>query len=85
MKGRIVHFRRNRRITTSHVQMIVIPEGATNREGATKLIGKTVQYNTGAKVIKGEVRGPHGNIGALRVKFEQGMPGQALGKEVHIG
>ncbi|MCB1084399.1 MAG: 50S ribosomal protein L35ae, partial [Simkania sp.] len=43
-----------------------------------------VVYNTGKKDITGEVRSAHGNSGALRVLFETGMPGQAIGKTVAI-
>lgn len=64
--------------------MILLAEKITSREEAEKLVGKTVTYNTGKKEITGEVRSPHGNSGALRVLFETGMPGQALGKEATI-
>jgi large subunit ribosomal protein L35Ae len=64
--------------------MIVVVEGLESREKAQAYVGKTVVYNTGKKEIKGEVRSPHGNKGALRVLFETGMPGQAIGKEVKI-
>jgi len=30
------------------------------------------------------VRSPHGNKGALRVLFERGMPGQAIGTKVEL-
>lgn len=82
MKGRIVNFRRGKE-TTYHNQMI-IEAGQSNREEATKLVGKEVVYDTGKNKIKGEVRSAHGNSGALRVMFEKGMPGQSLGKEVEL-
>ena len=65
-------------------QMIVVVDGVESREQAKPYVGKTVLYNTGKKDIKGEVRSPHGNKGALRVLFETGMPGQAIGKQVKI-
>ncbi len=64
--------------------MIVIVDGIDSREKAKPFVGKTVVYNTGKKDIKGEVRSPHGNKGALRVLFETGMPGQAIGKQVTV-
>ena len=83
MKARIAHFRQNRHTTYGN-QMILLVDGIDSREAASKLVGKTVTYNTGKKDIQGEVRSAHGNSGALRVLFETGMPGQALGKEASI-
>ncbi|HIH24236.1 TPA: 50S ribosomal protein L35ae [Candidatus Woesearchaeota archaeon] len=65
-------------------QMIVVVDGCDSREKAQAYVGKTIVYSTGKKDIKGEVRSPHGNKGALRVLFEVGMPGQAIGQEVKI-
>ncbi|MFC1648833.1 50S ribosomal protein L35ae [Nanoarchaeota archaeon] len=83
MQGRISSFRRGVHHTYSN-QMIVIAEGIDKKEAAEKLVGKKVVYNTGKRDILGEVRSAHGNHGALRVLFESGMPGQALGAEVKI-
>lgn len=63
-------------------QMIVVVEGVDTRAKAQTYVGKTVVYSTGKKDVKGEVRSAHGNKGALRVLFETGMPGQAIGQEV---
>ncbi len=83
MKARIAHFRQNRHTTYGN-QMILKVEGVSSREEAQKLVGKTVTYDTGKKKISGEVRSAHGNSGALRVLFETGMPGQALGQEATL-
>lgn len=64
--------------------MILSVEGVSSREKAQELVGKTVNYNTGKRTISGEVASAHGNSGAIRVIFETGMPGQALGKEVEL-
>jgi len=64
--------------------MIVIVENVNKKEDAQKLVGKKVVYNTGKKDILGKVSGAHGNKGAVRVIFETGMPGQAIGKKVKI-
>ena len=54
-------------------------------EKAEKLVGKKVTWTSPAgKQIKGEVRSAHGNSGAVRVLFETGMPGQALGTSVKL-
>jgi len=83
MEGIISNFRRNRHTTSSN-QMVVLVDGVDSREAADKLVGKKVTYNTGKKDISGEVRSPHGNKGALRVLFETGMPGQAIGQKVTV-
>jgi len=84
MKGVIVNYRRGRH-TQNPKQMIVKIEGINAREDAKKLVGKEVVWKTpGGKEIRGKIIAPHGNKGAVRVKFEKGLPGQALGKEVDI-
>ncbi len=84
MKGVIVNYRRGRH-TFNPYQMIVKIEGIKNREDAEKLIGKIVVWKTpSGKEIKGKITAPHGNKGAVRVRFEKGMPGQAIGAEVEV-
>ncbi len=83
MEGTIVNFRRSMH-TTSTNQMVVSVKGIDSLEKARELIGKKVAYNTGKKDINGEIRSSHGNKGAVRVLFETGMPGQAIGKKVKI-
>lgn len=83
MKGRIVHFKQNRHTTTGN-QMIVEVEGVSTREEASKLADKKVTYKTKNGEINGVVASAHGNSGKLRVRFEKGMPGQALTQEVDI-
>jgi large subunit ribosomal protein L35Ae len=83
MRAVIHNYRRSIK-TTSGNQMIVVVEGVDSRDKAKAYVGKAVIYATGKKDIKGQVRSTHGNKGALRVLFETGMPGQAIGKEVTI-
>ena len=83
MNARIHNFRRSIHKPSGN-QMIVVVDGMDSKEKAQALVGKTVVYNTGKKQIKGEVRSTHGNKGALRVLFETGMPGQAIGQEVSL-
>lgn len=83
MEGVISNFKRNRHTTSSN-QMIVLVDGVADKEAAAKLVGKKVTYDTGKKKITGEVRSSHGNSGALRVLFETGMPGQAIGQKVAL-
>ncbi len=83
MKGTIVNYRRSVHHTKGN-QVIVQPEGVTSREEAEKLVGKKVVWNTGKRGLQGEVAAAHGKQGAVRVRFETGMPGQCLGQEVQI-
>ncbi len=84
MKGIIVNYRRGRH-TQNPRQMIIKVEGVESREEAEKLIGKEVIFKTpSGKEIKGKITAPHGNKGAVRARFERGLPGQALGKEVTV-
>ena len=65
--------------------MIVEVAGVTTKEAAEKLVGKVVVWASPAKrEIKGKVTFTHGGNGAVRVLFEKGMPGQALGDKVKI-
>lgn len=83
MKARIASYRRSVTRTYGN-QVIVEAEGVANREAATKLVGKKVTWNTGKRSLSGEIASAHGKKGALRVRFEGGMPGQCLGQEVSI-
>lgn len=84
MKGVIVNFRSARHHQYDN-QMIVKVESLDSRDKAAKLVGKKVVWTTESKKeITGEIRSAHGNKGALRVLFETGMPGQAVGTEVKI-
>ncbi len=86
MKGVIASFRGSRR-RKKHRQMIVEIEGITSKEQAENLKGKVVIWNSPGKKgkqIKGVIAQPHGVKGRVRVHFEKGLPGQALGQEVSI-
>jgi len=84
MQGTIVNFRRGRRTQTLN-HLIVSLNGVDNREKAAKLVGKMVAWKSPAgKEIKGKIASAHGNVGAIRVIFEKGMPGQSVGTKVEI-
>ena len=83
MKGTIANYRRSVHRTYGN-QVIIQPEGVSSREEAEKLVGKKVSWNTGKRALNGEVASAHGKQGAVRVRFETGMPGQCLGQEVQI-
>ncbi len=84
MQGTIANFRIGRH-TQKPNQMIVKPEGVSNKDKAVELIGKEVIWKSPAgKQIKGKVAKEHGRNGFVRVLFEKGMPGQAIGTKVEI-
>ena len=86
MEGTIVNFRMARHHTKGN-HMIIMIEGVDSTEKAEKLVGKEVVWKTPGKKgneIKGKIASTHGNKGAVRVIFEKGMPGQAIGNKVII-
>ena len=84
MQGKITNFRRGRHVTRGN-QMLVKIEGIDSKEKASSLKGKKVVWkSTSGKEITGKISEIHGNKGAVRVVFETGMPGQAIGNKVDI-
>ena len=84
MEAIITNYRRGRHTQTDSHMVIQVP-GTDSREAAEKLVGKSVTWKSPAqKEIKGTILAPHGNKGAVRAKFETGMPGQAIGSKVSI-
>ena len=83
MKAVIVNFRGSRR--TKNFNQIILKINNMNKDEAKKLINKDVIWKTASgKEIKGRITNVHGNSGAVRAKFERGLPGQSLGTEVEI-
>lgn len=84
MEGTITSFRRGRHTQTTN-QMIILVKGVDSKEKAESLKGKAVTWKSPAgREIKGKITFPHGGNGAVRVLFEQGMPGQSLATKVTI-
>ncbi len=84
MEGTIVHFRGSRRVKR-HNQMVVQVNGIDSKDKASKLVGKKVVWKTSAgKQMVGQITNIHGNSGALRARFDTGMPGQSIGSKVVI-
>ena len=84
MKGIVMNYRRGRHTQNPH-QMIIKVEGINSREEAEKLVGKEVVWKSpSGKELRGKITAPHGNKGAVRARFEKGLPGQAIGTEVEI-
>lgn len=84
-EGVIVNYRRGRKTQRTNQVIVILPE--TDKEGAMKLVGKEAVYTIKGKKntkIKGKIQSTHGDKGALRVLFERGIPGQAIGKKLEV-
>ena len=65
--------------------MILQVPDVDNKDKASKLIGKKVVWKTSAgKQMVGQITNIHGNSGALRVRFDIGLPGQSIGTKVVV-
>ena len=83
MDGIISNFRMSKR-RQRHTQMIVKLPLDSNK-GVNEFIGKTVIWKSPTgKEIRGNITKEHGRNGCVRVLFEKGMPGQAVGSKVNI-
>ena len=84
MKATIKNYRRGRHTMYSN-QYVVEPSGAKTKEDAAKLVGMdAVWTTTSGREIIGKVTHPHGGKGAVRVRFNQGLPGQAIGTAINL-
>lgn len=84
MEGLILNFRGGRH-TQNNYEMIIKVSEIDSKTKAEKLINKEVEWTSPAgKKIKGKITKAHGNKGAVRAKFEKGMPGQAISTTVKV-
>jgi large subunit ribosomal protein L35Ae len=84
MKGTILSYRRGKHTQNTN-QVLVKPDGVDDKEGAEKLVGKELAWETpGGKKIKGKVIAVHGGKGVVRAKFETNLPGQSFRTEVEF-
>ena len=59
--------------------------GVSTKAKAQALVGKSVVWKTASgKAINGKVAASHGNSGAIRLIFEKGLPGQAIGTKAEL-
>ncbi|MEM4633717.1 MAG: 50S ribosomal protein L35ae [Candidatus Anstonellaceae archaeon] len=84
MKGKLINYRRG--VHTEYTnQYVVEVDGVKDRSSANGIIGKKVVWKTPTgKEIVGKVSKAHGNSGAVLVRFDKGLPGQAIGTDVEI-
>ncbi len=84
MKGVIINYCRSRKRQTNRT-MVASFEGINNDAEASKLIGKEIKWkNPAGKKIKGKIIDVHGTNGNVKVRFNKGLPGQAIGTEISL-
>ena len=65
--------------------MVIVFDDVKDRQQAQKLENKKVVWTTpSGKELVGTITKPHGNKGAVRVLFEYGLPGQAIGTKIKV-
>ncbi|MBN1646179.1 50S ribosomal protein L35ae [Candidatus Woesearchaeota archaeon] len=84
----IAHYAQNRH-TTHGNSMIAVNSTVKTRADAEKAVGRKAMFSytdrqNNQKTITGKVASAHGNKGAIRILFEKGMPGQAIGKKILV-
>ena len=85
-KGKVIQFRQGRKTQKTRHYLVEI-DGVDSRDKAGKFKGKEVFWKSPGKepkVIAGKVASAHGNSGVLRVIFEKGLPGQAIGTDCEV-
>ncbi len=83
IKGIIKNYRLGARTQTPN--QVVINIDGYNKEKSKTLVGCKVIWTTpSGKELIGKVTSVHGNKGAVRSRFDKGLPGQAIGSEVRI-
>lgn len=84
MDAIIKNYRRGKR-TVKPNQAILLIEGIKDKKMAHSLVGKKVVWKSvSGKKLKGKIMAEHGSKGAVRARFEKGLPGQAVGQKVEI-
>jgi large subunit ribosomal protein L35Ae len=84
IEGVIKNYRRGVRTVTTN-QCIIYYDSMDKKQSA-ELLGKKVEWTTSSgKKMKGKITGLHGGKGAVRARFEKGLPGQAIGTKITIG
>ncbi len=76
--------RRRGKNTSYENQIIVESPEVDSKEEAKEHVGKKAIYKTGKKEIKGKITSPHGNSGAMRVRFRKGTPSNIEGSKIQI-
>jgi large subunit ribosomal protein L35Ae len=81
--GRIMNYRIGIRTQMSQECLVQFTD-IVSTASAGKLIGQKVVWKGENKKHNGRIVGFHGKNGVLRVRFNKGVPGQALGTTVEL-
>jgi len=81
--GTIVNYRIG--ISTQNPKECLIQFAHVNSASlAGQLINRKVVWKQGDSKLIGKIAGSHGKNGVVKVKFQKGVPGQALGTTVEL-
>jgi large subunit ribosomal protein L35Ae len=81
--GTIVNYRTG--IKTQNTKECLIQFAHINSASlAGQLIQRKVVWKQGNSKLIGKISGAHGKNGVVKVKFQKGVPGQALGTNVEL-
>jgi large subunit ribosomal protein L35Ae len=65
--------------------MAVKIQGVDSDKEAARFIGRWVIWQTASgKKLRGKIVKVHGKNGLVKVRFQKGLPGQAIGKEAEL-
>jgi large subunit ribosomal protein L35Ae len=81
--GRITNYQVGNKSQTPNVCLIEF-KGITSSSEAGKLVGQKVAWKSGKSLRVGQVLSLHGRNGMVRVRFNPGVPGQAIGTVVKL-
>jgi large subunit ribosomal protein L35Ae len=81
--GRITNYRIGIRTQASR-ECLVEFQGIASASLVGKLVGQKVAWKNGNSMLVGKIMGAHGRNGMVRVKFNHGVPGQAIGTKVEL-
>ena len=81
--GRITNYRIGIRTQASRECLIQFTNTVSEAQ-AGQLVGKKVVWKSENKQHTGKIVDFHGKNGAVKVRFKQGMPGQALGTTIEL-
>ena len=81
--GTILNYRTG--IRTQNPKQCLIQFAHVNSASlAGQLVNRKVVWKQGASKFIGKIAGSHGKKGVVKVKFQKGLPGQALGTTVKL-
>lgn len=65
--------------------MAIKIQGIDSDKEAARFIGRSVIWQTvSEKKLKGKIIKTHGKNGIVKARFEKGLPGQVIGKEIKL-